>query len=460
MENTIITSKAIKLKVANKIPFIFISLALSALLLGAIFGILIGFQYIFPSFLKTFIPFNHLRSFHVSTVIGWIILSVTGGIYYYVINFFDIELFSKKLMQTHLIIFIICAIAIYFSFFLGKMGGREYLTYAPIISLPILLGWILFGVNFFKTVATQIKGWPVYIWMWGTGIIFMIYHFTEAHLWLIPSFRASFINDITVQWKSYGSFVGSWNLLVYGTAIFLLSKIKNDNTFCRGKKAFFFYFLGLSNLMFGWAHHTYIIPSYQWIRYLSYITSMTEWILLINMIISFKKSLSRKERIRNNLAYKFLISADVWIFVNLFMALLISIPYINFFTHGTLITVAHSMGTTIGINTSILLASMMFIASKVDYERLMKSFATIKVGYWIFNSSLMVFLTSLVLGGVKKSVWMYFLHNSTSFGDMQNSLRPIMIVFLTAGIGLFIGLFLVVMPILKIFVAKVLAKNT
>ncbi len=460
MENKTVTNTLTTLNKENKIPFIFISLALSALLLGAFFGILIGFQYIFPDFLKESIPFNHLRSFHVSTVIGWIILAVTGGIYYYVINFLDVKLYSKKLMKTHLIIFIICAIAIYFSLFLGKMGGREYLTYAPIISLPILFAWILFGVNFFKTVATQIKGWPVYIWMWGTGIVFMIYHFSEAHFWLIPSFRESFINDITVQWKSYGSFVGSWNLLVYGTAIFLLSKIKNDNTFCRGKKAFFFYFLGLSNLMFGWAHHTYIIPSYPWIRYLSYITSMSEWILLVNMIISFKNSLSRKERIKNNLAYKFLISTDVWIFVNLFMALLISIPYINLFTHGTHITVAHSMGTTIGINTSILLSSMMFIASKVDYEKLMNSFTTIKVGYWIFNSSLMVFLTSLVLGGVKKSVWMYFLNNPTSFSEMQNSLQPVMVTFLIAGVGLFIGLCLVVIPVLKIFIAKVIAKNT
>ena len=82
------------------------------------------------------------------------------------------------------------------------------------------------------------------------------------------------------------------------------------------------------------------------------------------MIVSFKNSLSRKERIKNNLAYKFLISTDIWIFVNLFMALLISIPYINFFTHGTHITVAHSMGTTIGINTSILLSSMMFLPLK------------------------------------------------------------------------------------------------
>src|SRR5690554_7380910 len=53
--------------------------------------------------------------------------------------------------------------------------------------------------------------------------------------------------------------------------------------------------------------------------------------------------------------------ADFWIFLNIILALLISIPAINLFTHGTHITVAYSMGTTIGINTLILLSSVTFI---------------------------------------------------------------------------------------------------
>ncbi len=213
----------------KRIPFIFVTLAILALIVGAIFGTLAGVQYVSPSFLKEVIAFNKMRPFHVSTVVGWIILSATGGIYYYLTNVLNLKLYNEKLAGLHLGIFIVCALAIYVSFFTGNMGGREYLTYAPIISLPILLGWILFGVNYFKTVFNQVKNWPVYLWMWGTGIVFMIYHFSEAHFWMIPHFQENFVRDITVQWKSYGSFVGSWNMLVYGTAIFLMAKIKKDD---------------------------------------------------------------------------------------------------------------------------------------------------------------------------------------------------------------------------------------
>ena len=100
------------------------------------------------------------------------------------------------------------------------------MVFHPYLILPILLGWVLFGINYFKTVYKTVTNWPVYLWMWGVGIIFMIYHLSEANFWVFDFFREDFVKDLTVQWKSYGSFVGSWNLLVYGTALYLMTKIK------------------------------------------------------------------------------------------------------------------------------------------------------------------------------------------------------------------------------------------
>lgn len=438
----------------KKISFIFITLSLLALIVGAIFGTLAGIQYVKPDFLKEVIAFNKMRPFHVSTVIGWIILCATGGIYYYLTNVLKLNLFSKKLAATHLTLFILCAIAIYGSFATGKMGGREYFAYAPIISIPIFLGWVLFGINYFKTVVNQVKNWPVYLWMWGTGIAFMMYHLAETNLWMIPYFRENFIKDITIQWKSYGSLAGCWNMLVYGTAIFLMSKIKNDDNIARGKKTFFFYFLGLINLMLGWAHHTYIIPTQPWVRYLSYGISMTEWVVLISIILDWKRSLSQKNKSDNSMTYKFLMATDFWVFVNLIVALLISIPYINLFTHGTHVIVAHSMGTTIGINTTILLASVFFITNRENPAYLNKHAKLLKAGYWIFNISLGIFWVSLLLGGVEKSIWMYFADNPSTFGEMQNKIQPYMYVFLAAGYGILIGILMVAIPALNVLIKK------
>ncbi len=212
----------------NRTALFFLIAALSALSLGVFFGLFASLQYIIPDFLKDYIPFNKMRPFHVTTVISWIVLCATGSIYFFITQVEHFQLFSKRLSKVHFVLFMFTGLGIYASFLSGKMEGREYLAFTPLLTIPILIGWVLFGVNYFKTILRNVKQWPVYYWMWGTGIVFMIYHLCEAHFWLIPNFREHFIRDISVQWKSYGSFVGSWNMLVYGIAIYIMSKIKKD----------------------------------------------------------------------------------------------------------------------------------------------------------------------------------------------------------------------------------------
>lgn len=431
----------------NKTSTLFLITALLALLMGVTFGLLAALQYLIPEFLKDLLPFHKMRPFHVTTVITWIVLCATGSIYFYLSQVEKFKLFSDKLMKTHFIVFLITGIGIYLSYFFGKMEGREYLAFTPILTIPILFGWLLFGINYFKTMLKQVKNWPVYYWMWGTGIVFMMIHLTEAHLWLMPYFREHVIKDLTVQWKSYGSFVGSWNMLVYGISIYVMAKIKGDHAIGRGKLAFFFYFLGLTNLMFGWAHHTYIVPTLPWIRYVAYGVSMTEWIVLGYMIYEWRRSLTKTEKDSYPLAYRFLVTTDFWIFVNLIIALLFSIPAINFFTHGTHITVAHSMGTTIGINTSILFASLLFIVSRAsDFTK--KEETSIKRSLLGFNISLFLFFMALLVAGARRSHWMYA-GNDTSFSNMQESLFWVYMAFFVFGITLTTSMVFIGLPILR-----------
>jgi nitric oxide reductase subunit B len=275
----------------------------------------------------------------------------------------------------------------------------------------------------------------------------MIITYTEAHLWIFPFFRDSVIRDVTVQWKSYGEMVGSWNMLVYGTAIYLMSKIKGDDGIARGKIAFFFYFLALTNLMFGWAHHTYIIPHDPWIRILAYSTSMTEWIIIGSMLIGWSNSLNKEQKI-SSYTYKWLMSTDVWLFLNLVLALLISIPAINLFTHGTHITVAHSMGTTIGINTTILLASIFYILSRKCAFFLDKYKKQLNIAFWLFQISLFVFCSSLLYAGYQKGLWVKA-GQITPFSEMHQQLMPSIHILVCSGFLLFVGILMIAVPLIN-----------
>ncbi|MFT5479441.1 MAG: nitric oxide reductase subunit B [Bacteroidia bacterium] len=428
----------------TRVPALFFLLALTALFIGLFFGLVIGHEYASPGLLKELLPFNRMRELHVASVVSWIVLAATGGVYYYIQEDGWQALHNPRLSKVHFWLFLFTGIAILVSIAVGPMGGREYLTFYPALMIPIIFGWILFAYNYFKTAKTGQK-WPVYKWMWATGSIFMIYHLTESNLWVIPYFRERFILDLTVQWKSYGSFVGSWNMLIYGTAIYLMSQIKKDSNIARSKTAFFFYFLGFTNLILGWAHHLYPVPGAPWIRGVGYAISMTEWLVLAQMIYAWAKAVKEDEKRTHAFSYKMLIVTDFWIIGNVFIALLISIPAINQFTHGTHITVAHSMGTTIGINSSILIASIYYAIGRWTTIDWGKYNTILMFGKGLFHLALLGFLSCLLISGYHRGQWM--MSGSTiPFSDHFDSLALVYDLFYVAGSLLVVAIVMLVWP--------------
>lgn len=431
----------------KEIGLLFVTLGLVSLLAGILFGAIAAFQFVFPEFLNQF-SFVKVRPLHVSLVVAWIFSSAIGGIYYYMNNYCGVKLWSEKLARFHFWIFIITGLCILTCYLMGKFGGREYWEFPAILSIPIFISWILFGLNYFKSASQKAGSWPIYMWMWATGIVFFFITFTESYLWIFPYFRNNLARDLTVQWKAYGALTGSWNMLVYGTAIFVMTRIKGDEKMAHSRTAFLMYFLGFSNLLFGWAHHIYIVPSAIWIRMISYVMSMTELLILAKIIIDWKNSLEEAKKDFHIVSYKFIVASDVWVFLNLILALTISIPAVNVYTHGTHVTVAHSMGSSIGINTMILLASVFFLVkdvTKSEFSVAQKK--QISFGFWMFNMFFTVFWVSLILAGIQKGF--FTVEDKLSFQEIMHKIYPVLLVFAFSGIGIITGLLLIAFPLLQ-----------
>lgn len=415
------------------------------LLLGLCFGILAAFIYLYPEFLKDSLGFISLRPLHVSSAMFWIIIGATGCVYN------GLKIVAGKMISTRLalaqwILWIIAVVGIFLSYFTHQFGGREYWEFNPVWALPIAGAWILFLFNFSKLI-TQVRKWPVYVWMWLTGTVFFLFTFSENYLWLFPYFREHFVTDMTIQWKVNGSLVGSWNQMLYGTAFFLMDRISGTKKVGKNNLAFAMYFLGLFNLMFNWGHHIYTLPTDKYIRYIGYVVSMTEWVFFAKIIYNWKGSVNEMQKHFHYFPYKFLMAADIWVFINMGQAILMSIPAINIYTHGTHVTVAHAMGTTIGINSMILFAAC-FEFLKPDMFKEIKPSKRINFVFWILQFSLLFFWLSLNMAGIKKGMWQLDEHQ-VSYSKMMHSLQPYFIVFVVAGIGLLMSFAALAVKLLK-----------
>jgi len=413
---------------------LFFAGSITMLLAALFFGFLAGLIYIFPQFLKDYPGFASLRPLHVSSALFWILLGATGCVYSAGRDFGLTPKTGLALLQWALWTIAVAGITV--CYFTKNFGGREYWEFNPVWALPIAMAWMIFLFNFISF-AKKIAGWPVYIWMWLTGIVFFLFTFSENYLWVFTYFRQSFITDTTIQWKVNGSLVGSWNQLLYGTALFLMERINPEKKVGSSRLAFALYFLGLFNLMFNWGHHIYTLPTQKYIRYVGYAVSMTEWVFLIKIIYEWKKSLLAIQKNQHYFPYRFLIAADVWVLINLIQAIFMSIPAINIYTHGTHVTVAHAMGTTIGINSMILLAACFeFLRSEQNQQDGKNS--VLNVAFWLLQISLFVFWLSLNLAGITKGLWQ--LNTSQEmYSKMMDSLKPHFIAFVAAGAGLMIA---------------------
>ncbi|HEX3023728.1 MAG TPA: cbb3-type cytochrome c oxidase subunit I [Chitinophagaceae bacterium] len=437
----------------KKVGILFIVLGLSSLLIGLFIGSVGGLQYILPSFLKEQLAFQKVRPLHVYLVINFIFSTAAGCIYYFLPTVAGRKLYSVKLGIIHFSLQLSILLIILSFFFAGKFSGREYLEFPPWISLIILFSWIIFMINFFKTITFSFNHAPVYIWSWSTGLIFYFITMTEAHLWLLPYFNKNIVRDLTVQWKALGSMVGAWNMLVYGTSMFVMESISGDKKINKSKTAFFFYFLGLTNLMFNWGHHTYIVPSSPIVKEVSFIISMTELLVLGKIIYNFRKSYIEAKLKYHHLPFRLLSFSDAWIFLNLVLAITISVPAINLYTHGTHITVAHAMGATIGINTMLLLGSVFFVIDEMNellMERLKKYFGFAIV---LLNISLFIFWGSLISSGIAKSI---DTQQHNFFAVMIDHLQPYFKIFAASGILVMIGLFMILIPVFKFFCTSII----
>lgn len=109
-------------------------LALSYLLFGLLLGVIGGFQYLLPDFLKEKLSFQQTRPLHVYLVITWIFTAAQAGVYYYLPRVAGRPLWWAGGVTLHTWLQLSATLLIIVSFFDGRFGGREYLEFPP--------GWV------------------------------------------------------------------------------------------------------------------------------------------------------------------------------------------------------------------------------------------------------------------------------------------------------------------------------
>jgi len=294
----------------------------------------------------------------------------------------------------------------------GVFSGREYLGFHPAISALLLAGWLPFTWTVLKRSLRGFWTQPIYVWFWTVGVLYFIITFTEGHLYLLPWIGDNPIRDLQVQWKSCGTLVGSFNFMVYGSLIYISEKISGDESYAQSRVAFWLFGVGCLNSFTNFAHHTYHLPQTSLVKWIAFVVSMMEIIILLRLLYDIRKMLGQRSSGTGFEASRaYFASAKWWTASMIGLAIIISVPSLNSLIHGTKAVTGHAMGTELGIDTMILLGAIAYLLRELNPEA---GVATARLDHpvmrWhlvFFNVSMAVFVGWLAISGTAHGIRRY-----------------------------------------------------
>ncbi len=347
--------------------------ALVALAVGLVAGLL-GSIYSAPTLASYLQPRGidliSLRPLHTTFATAFIFLAGLAVVHRYLEDEAGpMTLADRWRLRVQVVSWAIAGAGILVTLPLGITSGREYVGFHPIFSIPILLGWLCFAWTFLRVTWSGFWSRPVYVTMWGVGCIFFVYAFLEQHAYLLPEIFADPVVDRRVQWKACGTLVGSFNLFVYGALIYTGERVSGDRRYANSKAAYLLLGVGLLNSFTNFAHHTYHLPQSHLVKWISFVISMLEIIILLHVVGNVARILMTRGDGPFCSSRAFIRSSKGWTVVMLLTSVLISIPPLNALVHGTYVVTAHAMGTMIGIDTLILFGALTWLLAETLVTR-------------------------------------------------------------------------------------------
>ena len=367
-----------RLKRSDRVLLVMMASGLACVLLSLLFGALGALYYvpgISAKLVRAGISLVQLRPLHTSFASAWLFLGAAACAYRYLFEAHGEPTRADMLrFRVHMVAWGLAGLGILVTLPFGITSGREYLGFHPVFSLLIWGGWAVFAWTFFSRVRRGFFSRPVYVYMWGVGILLFLWTFAEGHAWLLSGVRSHPVADLQIQWKSCGTLVASFNQMVYGALIYLGEKKSGDERVGQSPTAFALLGIGLLNSFTNYAHHTYHLPQAHLIKWVAFVVSMLEILILVRMFqelaASMKRRPPRPHQESRDVAERLLGLSKSWnLFLLLPLAIAISVPPLNALIHGTHVVMAHAMGSELAIDTYILLGAFAFMLRAIFPRR-------------------------------------------------------------------------------------------
>jgi nitric oxide reductase subunit B len=365
---------------SQRIAWLFFATCMLLFSLQIIYGFIMAFAHMGLDGLHDWIPFNAARAVHTNLLVVWLLAGFMGAAYYIVPEECERELWSPKLALVQWGSLVLVGVVAIIGFHFNWWEGRKFLEIPRPLDYLVVVNVLAFILNIGMTI------WKAQRYTTTSMVLFI--GLVAAALLYLPGMIAfdNQVLDSYYRWWVVHLWVeGVWELVMGGIVAFLLIKLTGVDREIIEK--WLYVIIGVTFLsgILGTGHHYYYIGTPNYWLWVGGLFSMLEPVAFLGFAwygISMARKGGRQHP--NSIALQWTLACCVLSFVGAgFLGMAHTIPQVNMWTHGTLITAMHGHLAFWGAYALLVLAFISYALPQMTGRARYKS----ALGQWAFWTS-------------------------------------------------------------------------
>ncbi len=392
----------------------------------------------------SFITYGRLRPLHTNAVIfAFVGNMVFAGVYYSTQRLCKCRTASDLLSKIHFWGWQSIILSAAITLPAGLTRGKEYAELIWPINIAVVLIWVVFGINFFWTLAKRNeRSLYVSLWFYIATIITIALLYVVNHLSIPTSLIHSYpifggVQDGLVQWW-YGHNAVAFFLTtpILGSMYYFIPKAADRPVYSYRLSIIHFWALVFIYIWAG-PHHLLNTSLPHWLQTLGMLFSVMlwapSWAGMLNGLLTLRGAW---DKLRTDPVIKFFAVAVTFYGMATFEGPLLSIRAVNALSHYTDWTVGHVHSGALGWN-GFMAAGMFYWLAPRLWKTKLWSTSLANMHFWIGLVGILLYVSSMWIAGIMQGLMLSETNpgGATLKYEFVDTLRQINILYILRSFG-------------------------
>ena len=380
----------------QKIAYYFFATSMLLLVLQIVFGFIMSFAHMGMDGLHDIIPFNAARASHNNLLVVWLLAGFMGAAHYIIPEECERDIEYPKLAYLQLGSLILVGVTAIIGFHFNWWEGRKFLEIPRPLDYLVVINVLMFIFNIGVTIWKAEKK--------TTTTLVLFFGLLMAALLYLPGLIPTDNQTMDSYWRWWVVHLwveGVWELIMGGILSFLLIKLTGVDREIIEKWLYIIVGITFLSGILGTGHHYYYIgtPNY-WLLIGELFSALEPLAFLGIAIYAIAMAKKGQRNHPNKMALHWTLGCAILSFVGAgFLGFAHTLPQVNLWTHGTLVTAMHGHMAFWGAYAMLVLAIVTYAIPNLTGRKNLNSAVSI-YAFWSTTIGMIAMTVAFGIAGV------------------------------------------------------------